>query len=316
MLRSLVRRRRARGRTRVVPEQHLTGGHVHHRRVVREGSARVGGEPEADVVVDDAGQHPVPPGAADLARAVDEGAAADDPRPVRARVLPPVVGDVGVGPQHARRPLPHVAGQVEHAERARPFGARAHGRRVRNGEDGALRRRGRVTPRPCPPVVGARRPLPLRLARQPSARPPAERGRIRPRHIGDRVRLAARRHGPTRPVRRRRAAGCFDEDPVLGIRHRRPPEAKRAERDPVGGSLVGIGRMLGRGIAAHRERARRHLAPRDPAHVTSRGNHGKDDVRGPLRVAVDRLLCDELVRVPPDRLAGVRVDVEAWPVRR
>ena len=45
-------------------------------------------------------------------------------------------------------------------------------------------------------------------------------------------------------------------------------------------------------------------------------NDGQNDVRRMLRVRVDRLLGDDLVRVPADRLAGVRVALEAREVRR
>ena len=72
------------------------------------------------------------------------------------------------------------------------------------------------------------------------------------------------------------------------------------------------------GAAGHEIDERRPAGRQFTPPETSRraGDHRQHDTGRPLRVDADRLLGNDLVRVPPHRLARVRVDVEARPVRR
>ena len=252
-------------RARVVPQRDTAGRHLDE--IERERGTRLRGDPEADVMVDGPGQEAVPVGAADLARAVDEGAAADDARPWRLVVLTAVARLVGVRPEGARRPLPHVPREVERAERARATRPASDRGSVGGSEDRVLGRRRLVAPRPRAAVVTPRRALPPGLTRQEAARPAAERLRGEPGDVRHGMFLAARRDGTPRPVRRRAPAGGTDERPILGVRHGRPPDAEGGTGHPVCGSLVLVGRVLGGRVASHGERAGRHVAPLDPGHV-------------------------------------------------
>ena len=99
----------------------------------------------------------------------------------------------------ARRPLPHVAAQVEHAVHGRGLCDRADFRRpgapIRFTRD----REARVpvvTPGVALPLGVARRCLELELRRQPQARPVAIREGIRVLEVDDRVRRDVGRHRP------------------------------------------------------------------------------------------------------------------------
>ena len=105
----------------------------------------------------------------------------------------PSPADVGIRAKRARRPLPDVAGEVERPERARALRREADRSRVEHAEDRVRRSRRLVAPRPQTAVVTPGRALPLHLGRQRPARPAAERRRVVPGDVGDRMELATRR---------------------------------------------------------------------------------------------------------------------------
>ena len=178
------------------------------------------------------------------------------------------------------RPLPDVAGQVERA-------ARRGSRRMQPGRrrpadalpEGRARRVGKlVAPGPEPVVAAAGGRLPLDLGRQPHAVRGAERLRV-----------------GARDVRQRHA---------VVARHRRAADPEALDRDDPPRRLVLVRRIV----------ARRGRSPSGTAPPGSAPSRSRDDGQR-HRAAVHRLLGDDLVRVPADRLAGVRVPLEPREVR-
>ena len=145
----------------------------------------------------------------------------------------------GPAPQHVpprppysrgRRPLPHVARPCPE----RPYGLAPRGCAPTGDVVPCFRPRRPprssvvlVSPRIAACVGTARALLPLRLGREPAARPRAERGRLVP--VDERHRMVVGR----RPVRRRLRSGIRDERRVLGVRHGRSSELERVDLHDV-----------------------------------------------------------------------------------
>ena len=213
----------------------------------------------------------------------------------------------------ARSSAPHGAGTGRpRADRRGPSDARPNTARV--GSRAARRPRARA--RPSPPLA-ARLPLAPRSGAVPAG-PGAERSGVVPRDVGDGDVVLTRRDAAAAA----RSSAADGRSPprtrrTVGVRDRRPADAGTASHAT---RCAGLSSASG-GVLARPGRCPSRTAPAGTRHHSMPGcasarDHRQDDTGRTVGVDVDRLLGDDLMRVPPHRLARVRVHVEPGPVRR
>ena len=201
-------------------------------------------------------------------------------------------------------PLPHVAGQLLGAARARrPRDGRGPARSSPSPASAQAQRSGSKVdaPRPRPPVGPAGRRLPLGAGRQARAGPRAERERLGERDLGRGVVGELRGVEPRAQRRAHGAAGLLDERPDVRVDDGPAADQDRPERDVAllprlaeavdgGGDLdervEGRHGAVGRGARADGRRRRRSERRagrgREPGHAGPEEQVGR---RGPSFVA-------------------------------